>query len=63
MNLRRKKVDRYGNVRLNLRLDPALCRFAKVYAAANNTSVTQIIVDFLTELRKRETNGERVDQI
>ena len=40
--------------RLNLKLDPDLADFAFAYAAKYNTSVTQIITDFLVNLKNRE---------
>jgi hypothetical protein len=62
MRPRRKKRDAYGNVRLNLRLEPGLEQFARDYAARHHTTVTQVIVDHLTQLKEREDH-ERVDQI
>jgi hypothetical protein len=58
----KKTRDAYGNVRLNLRLEPKLEMFARDYAVRHHTTVTQLIVDYLTELQEKERH-ERVDQI
>ena len=58
----KKKRDAYGNVRLNLRMEPALESFARDYAARHHTTVTQIITDHLSKLREQEGH-ERVEQI
>lgn len=63
MSLRRKKRDPYGNVRLNLRWSPEIDRFAKEYAQRRNTTVTQVITNFFTQLKLEHEHGERVEQL
>lgn len=59
---RRKQLDEYGKARLNLRLPADLHRFICRHAKATNTTVTQLIIDYFTELKRRDAS-ERVQQI
>lgn len=43
--------------RLNVRIPTDLVRWAKVWAKKKNTTITQVIVDYLTS-KKEEANGE-----
>ena len=44
----------------NIRMPLSLLNWAKVYAAAHHTSVTQIIIDHLAALKERETNVQQI---
>jgi len=59
-HLKKKVTD--GKTRLNLRLPARLIRWVKVFAKEHNTTVTQLIVDHLTELKKR-AETEDVPQV
>ena len=56
----KKKTTQNGKSRLNLRLPSDLDKWAKKYAERKNTTVTQLFVDFLTDLRAHE--GDYVEQ-
>jgi hypothetical protein len=43
--------------RKNFRIPSDLADWAESYAASKNTSMTQLIVDYLTELRDRESSA------
>ncbi len=50
------KRARPKKVRLNVRLPSELVSWAKVFAKKKNTTVTQLLVDFLTSKKEME-NG------
>lgn len=43
--------------RLNIRLPVEIDVWAKTYAREHHTTVTRLIVDYLTELKKRTESG------
>ncbi len=57
----KKKVTENGKVKLNLRIRPDLDTWVRQYAEEKHTTVSQIVIDYFTELRKRIEN-ERVEQ-
>ena len=57
----KKKASANGKGRWNLRIPLELDKWAKAYVAEHNTTVTQIILDHFTDLRKR-AEEERVEQ-
>jgi hypothetical protein len=48
-------------LRLNMRVHEELVVFGKAYAKEKNTSLTQIIVDYLTKLQEK-SNGKQAGQ-
>jgi len=46
--------------RLNLRLPPALKKWAKDFARQNHTTVTQIVVDYFTRLQQESQGVEQI---
>lgn len=51
----RSKASR---TRINMRIPADLVEWAKTYVGDHNTTVTQLFIDHLTKLRKREeSNG------
>lgn len=57
----KRKVRHYGKTRLNLRLPADLDTWAKKFASDNNTTITQIVIQHLTDLRRKYEEGH-VDQ-
>jgi len=57
----KKKMSENGKGRWNLRIPLELDAWAKKYAREHNTTVTQVIVDYFTGLRK-QVEEEHVDQ-
>jgi hypothetical protein len=57
----KKKASDRGKGRWNLRIPLELDVWAKTYARGRNTTVTQLIVDYFTGLRKH-AEEEHVDQ-
>lgn len=57
----RSKVTQGGKSRINIRLPADLDTFVKGYATAHNTTVTQLIVDYFMDLRRKQQ--EQVEQI
>lgn len=53
----KRKVRHFGKVRLNLRIPNDLDAWAKKFAKDNNTSVTQIVIAYLTDLRRKQEEG------
>jgi hypothetical protein len=57
----KRKVRHFGKVRLNLRLPIDLDNWVKKYAKDTNTTVTQVVIQCFTDLRKKHEDGH-VDQ-
>ena len=51
------KLDQYGKARLNLRLPVELSAWMKTYAQEHHTTVTKIIIEHFTELKKTAEEG------
>ena len=56
------KVKSNGKTRINLRIPSSLDEWVKKYAKETNTNLTKLVVDFLTELRKK-TESDHVPQL
>lgn len=54
MSRKPKKEEKEKRVRVNLRLPPDLVEWTKEYADAKNTTLTQVVVDKLTDLQAEE---------
>jgi hypothetical protein len=57
----KKKVAEYGKVKRTLRLRAELDKWMRDYAKDQHTTVSQLVIDYFTDLRKRIEN-ERVEQ-
>lgn len=49
----KKKVTENGKCRWNLRVPEDMDNWVKQYAEAKNTTVTQLILNYFTDLRKQ----------
>lgn len=43
--------------RLNMRIPEPLLKWAKKYVEERNTTVTQLIIDYLTDIRTQQEKG------
>lgn len=51
-----KKTKRPKRARVNMRIPTDLLSWAKDYAGSKNTTVTQVIINHLTELKEEAKN-------
>lgn len=48
--------------RLDMRIDPELKDFIKEYARRHHTTVTDLVTNYFTFLRKQEEESEKLDE-
>lgn len=58
----KKKSITNGKVRWNFRVPKDVDEWAKKYAFENNTTVTQVVLDYFTEMMKK-SQTEHVEQV
>jgi len=52
-----------GKKMMQIRISADLHKWLKLHAAKNDTTMTQIIIDYLERLRQRSEKQVKVDQI